>query len=103
ASAAGASAGAQVSIAQMNNALQRDQFNANLDQQGFTNSFQDRAYQDQLSMANRQQFFNEMGFFLAPGQTYGGNGGNIDVGGAFGNYQNGMNQQYGAQMNQANA
>jgi hypothetical protein len=112
--AANASAGAQTHIASMNNqqrarefestfGLQRDQFDAMLDQQGFSNSFQDRAYGDQLDMANRQQFMNEMGFFLQPGQTYGGNGGNIDVGGAFGNYQQGMNQQYGAQMNQANA
>lgn len=114
ANAAGASANAQLNIAQLNQqqrarefentfGLQRDQFDAMLDQQGFTNSFQDRAYLDGLDMQGRQQFFNEMGFFLQPGQSYNPANGGIDVGGAFNTYQNGQNNQYNAGVNQQNA
>lgn len=78
-------------------AFRQQAFDAGQDQQAFENQFRLTQYGDQAALTDRQQFFNELGFFMGPSgypQLQGGGFGAPNVGQAFGNYQQGQGLQY---------
>lgn len=80
--------------------LQRMQAELGAAQQAWQNEFAATQYQDQRDLQNRQNWFNEMGWFLG-GQVpmiQGMQANAPNVSAAYGNYQQGLNNQFQGQM-----